>query len=97
MQRTEGARLLEQWLVATATSAASLAATVGVSRVTVHHWLHGRIRPRGAQVPAEPAQPTSMRELVATATNGAVRPEAWDLPLCDGGSPAINDGDGATA
>lgn len=80
MTRTEGARLLGVWLAETDTSAAALGAKVGVSRVTVHHWLHGRIRPRSAAVfDGE----VSMRDRIAKATGDRVTVASWDAPLCE--------------
>lgn len=77
MDRSEGARRLEAWLDSKASSGAAFAEVVGVSRVTVHHWLHGRIRPRGT--PVVPGTET-MREVIARETAGAVPADAWDQP-----------------
>lgn len=89
MHRSEGARLLGQWLVASDTSAAALGDSVGVSRVTVHHWLHDRIRPRGTPAQTGPGgkPEKSMRDIVAAATGGAVPAEAWDTPRREDPNP----------
>lgn len=67
MQQTEGPNLVNKRLAKTGQKPADLARALGVSRATVHDWLHQIKRPRD-----------KFRRLIRTWSEGDVPENAWE-------------------